>query len=199
MTARALAALQLLGFLIYNAAGVLSAPPPSLSLCAASTSVTALLAPVWQGAAQPRAAPPDRPSTTFGTHGSAPGECAALGLLMWPIGVWWRQHAMAGHVRMASSRAPAAAGITHTHQWPAWVRVWGCGVSHNFHIAVSRYGVVGAARLRRILGQRCGRTSKVERCELTVVVFSHAFIHKTLGCGGAARWGRGRDRPFRHF
>ena len=59
-------------------------------------------------------------------------------------------------------------------------------------------GVVGAARLRRIPGQQCGLTSKVERSELTVVLVSHVFIHKTLGCGGAARWGRGRDRPFRH-
>lgn len=66
------------------------------------------------------------------------------------------------------------------------------------NVYVSRCGVVGAARLRRIPGQQCGRTSKVERCELTVVVISHVFTHKTLGCGGAARWGRGRDRPFRH-
>ena len=64
--------------------------------------------------------------------------------------------------------------------------------------AVSLCGVVGAARLRRIPGQQCGRTSKLERCELTVVVTSHILTHKTLSCGDTTRWGRGHDRPFLH-
>ena len=64
--------------------------------------------------------------------------------------------------------------------------------------AVSLCGVVGAARFRRIPGQQCGRTSKLERCELTVVVTSHILTHKTLSCGDTTRWGRGHDRPFLH-
>ena len=65
-------------------------------------------------------------------------------------------------------------------------------------VSVPRCDAIGAARLGRIPGPRCGRMSKFECHELTVVVISRALTHKTLGCGGAALWGRGRDRPFRH-
>ena len=47
-------------------------------------------------------------------------------------------------------------------------------------------------------GQQCGRTSKLECCELTVAVSSRILTYKILRCGGAALWGRGRERPFRH-
>ena len=57
---------------------------------------------------------------------------------------------------------------------------------------------VGATRLGRIPGQHCGRTSKFERRELSVVVFRRVLIYKTAGYGGAVRWCRERDWPFRH-
>ena len=65
-------------------------------------------------------------------------------------------------------------------------------------VRVPQCGTVGAARLGRIPGQHCGGTSKFERRELSVVVFSRILICETAGYGGAARWCRGSDRPFRH-
>jgi hypothetical protein len=62
-----------------------------------------------------------RPS--IGDHRHTRRRSAALGVLMQPVGAQRRLCATDGHVRMTSSRAPAAAGITHTHQWHAWVRV----------------------------------------------------------------------------
>ena len=65
-------------------------------------------------------------------------------------------------------------------------------------VSVPRCGAVGATRLGRIPGQHCGRTSKFERRELSVVVFRRVLIYKTAGYGGAVRWCRERDWPFRH-
>ena len=65
-------------------------------------------------------------------------------------------------------------------------------------VSMPRCGAVGATRLGRIPGQHCGRTSKFERRELSVVVFRRVLIYKTAGYGGAVRWCRERDWPFRH-
>ena len=65
-------------------------------------------------------------------------------------------------------------------------------------VSVPRYDAAGAARSGRIPGQQCGRSSNFELCELAVVVSSRILTHKTLDCGGAAPWGRGRERPFRN-
>ena len=128
------------------------------------------------------------------------GERAALSMLTQPSsqsgdGAQW--------LAMCARRRAAARQLrgSLTHVTGLHGRACEGAVSHKIsNVVVSRCGVVGAARLRRIPGQQCGRTSKVERCELTVVVISHILTHKTLGCGGATRWGRGRDpdRPFRH-
>jgi hypothetical protein len=70
------------------------------------------------GAAQPRAVLPDRPSATFGTYLGALGVRAALGVLMRAVGAQQRLCVTDGHMCMASSRAPTAAGITdpcHVH------------------------------------------------------------------------------------
>ena len=60
-------------------------------------------------------------------------------------------------------------------------------------VSVPRCGAVGATRLGRIPGQHCGRTSKFERRELSVVVFRRVLIYKTAGYGGAVRWCRERE------
>ena len=99
---------------------------------------------------------------------------------------------------MASSRAPKAAGITHPCHMHVWTR-WAGEVSRKMSdVSVPRCDAIGVARLGRFPGQQCDRTSKLECCELTVVVSSRILTHKILGCGGAALWGRGCERPFRH-
>ena len=99
---------------------------------------------------------------------------------------------------MASSRAPKAAGITHPCHMHVWTR-WAGEVSRKMSdVSVPRCDAIGVARLGRFPGQQCDRTSKLECCELTVVVSSRIHTHKILGCGGAALWGRGCERPFRH-
>jgi hypothetical protein len=113
MTGRSLAALQLSGFFNVRSCRCAVLRIGSLLLCAAVTSVTAFLAPVWQGAARLQESPSYQPSATFATHGCAPGERAVLGLLMWPIRVRWRLCATAGNMScVASSCTPPAAGIT---------------------------------------------------------------------------------------
>ena len=75
----------------------------------------------------------------------------------------------------------------------------GGGVTQNVRcVGAPVRSAIGVARLGRFPGQQCDRTSKLECCELTVVVSSRIHTHKILGCGGAALWGRGCERPFRH-
>ena len=166
--------------------------------CTAANAVTAFVAPVRQGAARSRAASSGSSSATVGMRGGVLGERAALNMLTQPSsqsgdGAQW--------LAMCAQRRAAARQLrgSLTHVRGMHGRACGGAMSHKIsNVAVSRCGVVGAARLRRIPGQQCGRTSKVERCELTEVLISHVLIHKTLSCGRAARWGRGRDQPFRH-
>jgi hypothetical protein len=53
-------------------------------------------------------------------------------------------------------------------------------------------------RLARVWWRCVGRTSKLERGELCIVVINHTPTHGTLGCGCAPCGSRRRDRPFRH-
>ena len=142
---------------------------------------------------------PDRPSATISTDVGALGERAALGVLMRAVGAQQRLCVKDGHMCMASSRAPKAAGITHPCHMHVWTR-WAGEVSRKMSdVSVPRCDAIGVARLGRFPGQQCDRTSKLECCELTVVVSSRIHTHKILGCGGAALWGRGCERPFRQF
>ena len=135
---------------------------------------------------------------TISTDVGALGERAALGVLMRAVGAQQRLCVKDGHMCMASSRAPKAAGITHPCHMHVWTR-WAGEVSRKMSdVSVPRCDAIGVARLGRFPGQQCDRTSKLECCELTVVVSSRIHTHKILGCGGAALWGRGCERPFRH-
>ena len=166
--------------------------------CTAATTLTVLLAPVRQEAGRTRAVSSGLPSHV----GGALGERGALGVLLRPPSGLLRdsgsQWAAAVHVPMASSRSLAAAGIAHPRQWVAWTRLCGCDLPHIFRSCGVPCGALGATRLGPIPGQHCGRTSKFECCELSVVVISRILFHKTQGCGGAGRWGRGRDQQFHH-
>jgi hypothetical protein len=198
MAGRALAVLQLLGFQNVRCCRCAMRRAASLPPCTAATSVTAMFAPVCQGAAQARALLPDRPSATISTDVGALEERAALGVLMRAVGAQQRLCVKDGHMCMASSRAPKAAGITHPCHMHVWTR-WAGEVSRKMSdVSVPRCDAIGVARLGRFPGQQCDRTSKLECCELTVVVSSRIPTHKILGCGGAALWGRGCERPFRH-
>ena len=96
--------------------------------CTVATTVTALLAPVRQEAAQSRAVSSGLPSATVLKLAvlweSALRSVCSCGTCRDGV----RQRATAGHVRMASSRSPAAAGIAHPRQWLAWTRLCGCDV-----------------------------------------------------------------------
>ena len=191
MTARALTALQHFCVSMVRVWRCAAHRGARLPPCTAANAVTAFLAPVRQGAARSRAASSGSPSATVGMRGGVLGERAALSMLTQPSsqsgdGAQW--------LAMCARRRAAARQLrgSLTHVTGLHGRACEGAVSHKIsNVVVSRCGVVGAARLRRIPGQQCGRTSKVERCELTVVVISHIITHKTLGCGGATRWCRG--------
>ena len=100
--------------------------------CTAANAVTAFVAPVRQGAARSRAASSGSSSATVGMRGGVLGERAALNIAHAAVESKRRRRAMAGHVRTASSRCPAAAGITHPRQRHARTCLWGCDVSQNF-------------------------------------------------------------------
>ena len=108
MTGRTLAALQLLGFVQVHCCRCAVRCAASFPLCAAATSVTTLLAPVCQGAAQPRAVLPDRPSATIGTYAGALGEDESTRHAHAACRGQRRLCATGDHMRMASSRAPTA-------------------------------------------------------------------------------------------
>ena len=55
-----------------------------------------------------------------------------------------------------------------------------------------------ASRPAHFLRQCVGRASKLECCMLAIVVFHHLLTPRLVGCDGAARRSRQRDRPFRH-
>eukprot|EP00966_Prymnesium_polylepis_P068934 1601413-Prymnesium_polylepis.4 len=50
-----------------------------------------------------------------------------------------------------------------------------------------------------VSGPQVGPTSKTECCALRIVVCDHTYTNESIGCDGASRGGRVRDRAFRHL
>ena len=116
ISGRALAALRLLCFDFIRICRSAGHRAMRFLPCTAATAMTALLAPVRQEAARSRVAPSDSPSATVPTLAALWESALSLVCSRCLSSHSSSRPATAGHVHMALSRSPAAAGIVPPRQ-----------------------------------------------------------------------------------